>query len=472
MTQADNTRPVVWREIVSEEFRPALVLVCTGVWLHAADALVVATMMPSIVRELGGIHLIHWSIALYEIGSIVVAAGGALLAMRFGIHIPMAIAAATFALGCLISAAAPQMWILLLGRLIQGLGGGGLFALSFVAVNRLFPRRLMARVLAGVSTLWATSALLGPIIGGLFVEFATWRWGFGLFALQALCLSLWMHRGSLSTTDTRLQETTETFPIVRLTWLCAGIVLIAFAGQSISFVRTAVLAVLGMLCLICFLRLDRAREGSRLLPHRALSLFDPVGASLIIVLCFAAATIALSLYGPLLITQLHGVSALTVGLILAAEAVTWNIVAIAVSGRPERNDRALVCTGMLMVTLSILLFVYCIAAGPLWLIAAGAMLQGAGFGMSWTFILRRATYLAAESENARVAGAIPTLQHVGYALGGAYLAIFANRAGIGYFDTVTQASTDQMSVAAYWIFWSCLPLAAIGLAGVYCFVRK
>ena len=467
---SDESSPPAWREIVDIEHRGALILVCAGVWLHAADSLVVATMMPSIVAQIGGTHLIHWSIALYEIGSIVVAAAGGLLALRFGIHVPMALAAGAFASGCLLSASASEMWVLLVGRLVQGLGGGGLFALSFVAVNRLFPRRLMARVLGGVSTLWATSALLGPLIGGLFVEYSSWRIGFAFFGAQAFIMAVWIYCQVGSKHSGDMQPGSEAFPVVRLGWLCAGIALIAYSGQDVSWERTSVFGLSGLICLVVFLWLDRKQELTRLLPQRALSFFDPVGSALIVVLCFAAATIALTLYGPLLITRLHGVSELTVGMILAAEAVTWNLVAIAVSGRPERDDKLLICLGMATVTVSILGFVFFIAAGPIWLILVFAVLQGAGFGLSWTYILRRATLLAPESENARVAGAIPTLQRVGYALGAAYLAIFANGAGLDHIESSSFASSSQMLSAAYWVFISCLPIAAIGLLAVYRFM--
>ena len=466
-----DVRPPAWREIVKAEHRGALILVCTGVWLHAADSLVVATMMPSIVAQIGGTHLIHWSIALYEIGSIVVAAAGALLALRFGIHIPMALAACTFALGCLLSAAAPEMWVLLLGRLAQGLGGGGLFALSFVAVNRLFPRRLMARVLGGVSTLWATSALLGPLIGGLFVEYSNWRMGFAFFGAQAFIMAMWIYSQNVGKSKSGTRTTSEKFPVIRLGWLCAGIALIAWSGQDVSLARTSMLGLSGLFCLVFFLRLDSQREHTRLLPRKALSFYDPVGSALIVILCFAAATIGLSLYGPLLITRLHGVSALTVGLIMAAEAVTWNLVAIAVSGRPERDDKLLICLGMATVSASIVGFILFIASGPIWLITFCAIMQGAGFGLSWTFILRRATLLAPESENARVAGAIPTLQRVGYALGAAYLAIFANGAGLDRVQSNSIKDLNQALSAAHWIFIACLPIAAIGLLAVYQFIR-
>ncbi|MFK7995254.1 MAG: MFS transporter [Granulosicoccus sp.] len=467
----NDQRPVAWKEIVSAQYRGALALVCGGVWLHAADALVVATMMPSIVADIGGTNLIHWSVALYEVGSIIVAAAGGLLALRYGIHLPMAVAATVFALGCLFSAIAHEMWLLLAGRLIQGMGGGGLFALSFVAVNRLFPRRLMARVLGGVSTLWATSALLGPMIGGLFVQYSNWRIGFAFFAGQALLMAFLIYSQNDIKAFAPVQKVTEKFPVVRLAWLCTGIVMIAYAGQDVSWLRTTISGSGGLICLAIFLQRDRNSRDSRLLPLRSLSFYDPVGSAMIVVLCFAASTIALTLYGPLLITRLHGVNELTVGMIMAAEAVTWNLVAIAVSGRSERHDRFMICAGMLTVTASIIGFVFCVATGPLWLITACALLQGAGFGLSWTFILRRATLLASESENARVAGAIPTLQRVGYALGASYLALFANGSGLNRGNTIDMALPHQLSETAYWVFSSCLPLAIIGLFAMYRFLR-
>ena len=77
------------------------------------------------------------------------------------------------------------MEVLLAGRLLQGLGGGGLMALAFVAVSALFPRSQMPLVLAAVSALWGVSAFLGPLVGGVFAEAGLWRGGFWFFAAQA-----------------------------------------------------------------------------------------------------------------------------------------------------------------------------------------------------------------------------------------------------------------------------------------------
>src|SRR5690606_17282554 len=99
---------------------------------------------------------------------------------------------ALFGFGCILSATSPTMPLLLTGRALQGLGGGGLVAMGFVAVGLIFPRRYLARAMAAVSTLWGISAFIGPLVGGVFVDYVTWRWGFAFFACQAFALALWI----------------------------------------------------------------------------------------------------------------------------------------------------------------------------------------------------------------------------------------------------------------------------------------
>ncbi|WP_422364733.1 MFS transporter [Pelagibius sp.] len=455
-----------WRDILNREHGASLAVVCLGVWLHAADALLVSTMMPAIVAEIGGINLMPWTVALYEIGSIVAGAASGLLALRYGLRLPMAAAAVLFAAGCAASALAPEMWVLLAGRLFQGFGGGGLMALSFVSVGLLFPRRLIARAMGVVSTIWAVSAFLGPLIGGLFVELASWRLGFWFFAVQAVFLALWMVTRSEQARLKPEETAAERFPIVRLLWLSAGVVSIAYAGIEISALRTPAFVLAGAVCLIVFLRLDARRAGNRLLPLKPISLRNPLGAALTMILCFTAATIAMSIYGPLLMTRLHGVSVLVAGYVLAVEAVAWAGTAALLAGTPERRDPQMILTGMLLVTASILGFAYSVAAGPIWLIACFAALQGCGFGMAWTFILRRATGLAPDGEAQRVSGAIPTVQRLGYALGAAYAGIVANAAGIG-----STGATAFFDTVATTVFLACLPLAVLGLIAAAAFVR-
>jgi len=461
-TEAGNDTQtfVSWREFVGSPYAASLALVCLAVWLHAADSLIVATMLPSIVAEIGGAALVGWSVSLYEIGSIVAGAASALLILRFGLRAPMSLAAILFGLGCILSAVSPTMPLLLAGRALQGIGGGGLVAMGFVAVGLIFPRRYIARAMAAVSTLWGVSAFAGPLVGGVFVDYATWRWGFAFFACQAFALALWIvlrNEGGV----TRSTADAAGLPVRRLALLCLAVVLVAFGGVEVSVLRTVPSVAAGLACLIGFLWLDQRAGANRLLPPRPVDPTRPSGAALIMIVSMSMATIAVTAFGPLLVTAIHGVSALTAGYIIACSSIGWSVMAVLVSGLAERFDRLAIALGMAVVALSILGFLHAVPNGPVWLIAVYATMEGAGFGMAWTFILRRTMRLVEADEVERISAAIPTMQRLGYALGAAYVGIVANASGLLSMETAADAAK-----VARWIFASCVPFAAIGLAAM------
>ena len=456
---------VSWREFLGSAYTPALALVCLSVWLHAADSLIVATMLPSIVAEIGGAGLVGWSVSLYEIASVVAGAASALMTMRYGLRAPMCLAAIIFGLGCFLSAIAPNMLLLLTGRVFQGLGGGGLVAMGFVAVGVIFPRRYTARAMAAVSTFWGVSAFLGPLIGGFFVEFATWRWGFAFFGGQAIVLALWI---ALRPDNAPSNVSARTiFPWKRLALLCLAVLLVSYGGVEIEPVQTTLCVLFGIACLVLFLRQDHHAQDDRLLPSRPFDFTKPTGSALLMILSLSIATIAITAFGPLLVVAIHDASALTAGYIVACSSIGWTVMAVLVSGSPERLDRLMIVMGMALVAVSIAGFLYAVPNGPVWLIAFFAALEGGGFGMAWTFILRRTTALSAPQEVQRISGAIPTIQRLGYALGAAYVGIVANAAGFATMDTAAQAAET-----ARWLFIACLPFALLGLLSMVTLVRR
>ena len=93
------------------------------------------------------------------------------------------------------------------------------------------------------------------------------------------------------------------------------------------------------------------------------------------------------------------------------------------------------------------------------------MMQGCGFGMAWTFILRQATNLVPADDKERIAGAMPTVQRLGYALGAAVIGVVANAAGFA--DAADRADIARAGMI---IFAACLPIAALGLLAMVRFV--
>lgn len=454
--------PPRWRDLAQDGHAVPLALVCLGVWLHAADSLIVATLLPGIITDLGGAALAPWSVALYELGTIVAGAGSGLAAARLGIRRPMAGAAALFAVGCATAALAPSMQMLLVGRLLQGLGGGGLMAVAFVAIDALFPPRLMPRVMAAVSALWGLSSFLGPLIGGVFVALGSWRAGFAFFGLQALALCLWIAARVRLPRQPSIMAPAGLSGL-RLAAIAAAVLLIAGAGINVGLLRSMAMMLAGLTCLALALRLDQRAGAGRMLPAGSFTSLAPVSAALTLVLGFSIATAALVTYGPLLFVRLHGVTALTAGYMLACASVGWTVAAIAVSGARARWDPFWIAAGFLLVCATIPAFAWLVPRGPLWAIAVVAGLEGAGFGLAWTFVLRRATALTPAADTPLLAAALPTVQRLGYALGAAWLGIVANTAGFGQ-----SAAGDALTAQA--VFLASLPFGLLGLAATAVFV--
>lgn len=426
----------------------------------------VATVIPDIIRDIGGATLIAWTVALYEIGSIVAGAACALLALKFGLRRVMMASAILYAIGCLISVLSPDMPTMLAGRLAQGLGGGGLMALTFVAANRLFDRLLMAQVMAAISVVWGASAFTGPLVGGVFSEIGYWRGAFLFFAVQAAALAVWIHLGLRNiASDTGGSDVVGNVPFRRLALLSIGVIAIAAAGIDPEGVKSGLFITFGVMALALFLWLDGRRTDDRLLPRRPLDIRQGVGAALTLVFCFAAATVSLGIYGPVLMTALYGASALTAGYILALSSIGWSVAAIVSANAAERYDPYLIGGGMSVVTASIVGFVVALPNGGLWWIAVFATLEGAGFGMAWTFLLRRATRFAVGPEKDRLSSAIPTIQRLGYAVGAAMMGIVAN--AFGFSDALTQGVAKDV---AFWVFALSLPAAGFGIIAVIAFV--
>jgi MFS family permease len=379
-------------------------------------------------------------------------------------------AALLFGLGCLISALAINMPVVLMGRLLQGAGGGVLVSLGFIAARALFPSHLLPKVMAATSTLWGASAFLGPLLGGLFVEYASWRWGFAAFAIQAIALALFV-RGQKIPSDktTKTDEPTGTrrsVPWLGLAVLSLSVLCIAMASINVRPLQSSAFILAGLVLAVLFLKVDARAGASRMLPARPFDLRTPVGAALLMLACFCTATVTNSVYGTLLLTRLHGVSALVAGYVLACAAFGWSITAFVVNNSAEEKDAKMIGTGMTAVAVSLVAFSFVYPVGPVWSLAMIAGLSGAGFGMSWTFILRRTTSLVEEAEIPRVTAAITTVQRVGYAFGAAYIGLVGN--ALGFEETSDPITLGELARS---LFMSCFPFILVGLVATWQFVK-
>ncbi|HXK29229.1 MAG TPA: MFS transporter, partial [Candidatus Binatia bacterium] len=148
------------------------------IFLFAIDATIVSTAMPTIVAKLGGLELYSWVFSVYMLTSALTTPIFGKLADLFSRRRLMLVGVAIFVLGSTLCGAAQSMEALILFRAIQGLGGGAIYALSFIVVGILFAPEERAKMQGIISGIWGVAAILGPLAGGLIVEHWDWRWAF------------------------------------------------------------------------------------------------------------------------------------------------------------------------------------------------------------------------------------------------------------------------------------------------------
>ena len=286
-------------------------------------------------------------------------------------------------------------------------------------------------------------------------------WAFALQALGFLIAAVKL------LPNERSEPTTAaiTFPGLRLAVLAGAILLVSAAGAEVDLVTSPLLGVAGVVLLWIFLKLDNSTSRSPMFPRGILKLDTPAGAGLLMVFTASAATMSFMVYGAFLLDVLHAVSPLTAGYILAMESVSWGVAAMIFSNAPQALEKWLIRAGVAAITVGVLGLALWMRSGELWMILPWPVLQGAGFGMMWGFVVRRV--IAAVPERSQASSALPTTQQIGFAVGAAACGIVANAAGFAH-----GVSADAAASVAFWVFAAFLPLMLFANVAAWKFTRR
>ncbi len=155
-----------------------VITILLGVFCSAMEALVTATIMPTIISELGGFDLYPWVANSFMLASVVTAPFAGALADSFGYKKTYLASVAVFLLGSLLCGMATSMQQLIAFRVVQGVGSSGLLTLSLVLFGALYPIEKRAKMQALVGAMWALASVLGPALGAFLTAKFSWPWAF------------------------------------------------------------------------------------------------------------------------------------------------------------------------------------------------------------------------------------------------------------------------------------------------------
>src|SRR4051794_40028059 len=150
----------------------------TTLLLAALDQTIVATALPRIVSDLGGITQYSWVFTAYMLTSTVTVPLYGKLGDVYGRKKLFLFSIVVFLIGSALCGAAQSMTQLVVFRAIQGIGAGGLFPLSLAVIGNIVPARDRGRWQGLIGAVFAASSIIGPAVGGFIVDNTTWRWGF------------------------------------------------------------------------------------------------------------------------------------------------------------------------------------------------------------------------------------------------------------------------------------------------------
>lgn len=336
MTSPATSAPITRATVgLRSERGPILLAVMLSTGLVAIDATILAAAVPAIVRDLGGLTQFPWLFSVYLLAQAVSVPVYGKLADTFGRKPLMLLGVGLFVVGSLLCGLAWSMGSLIAFRALQGLGAGAVQPIGITIVGDIYSVAERAKVQGYLAGVWAAASLIGPALGGIFADYLSWRWIFGVNLPLGLAAAwmLW----------TRFEEDLSGAParLPRIDYLgsfllLSGGVLLLLAlleggvlwpwGSALSIGMFA----LSLVLLAAFVAVERRVAE----PILAMWVFahPVVRAAMLTSLVVGVLLLGLTSYVPLFAQGVLGTGAVTAGFALAAMTIGWPIAATT-SGR-------------------------------------------------------------------------------------------------------------------------------------------
>ena len=402
--------------------------------LASLDQTIVSTALPTIVGELGGLEHFSWIVTAYMLATTIVTPLYGKLGDLFGRKIVLQGAIALFLIGSALCGLAQSMTGLIVFRAVQGLGGGGLMVTTMAVVGDIFSPRERGRYQGVFGGIFGFSTVLGPLIGGYFVEHLNWRWIFYI-NLPLGILSLGVIAWAFSApTDRRQPKIDVAGAVLMAVGLTALVLLTSLGGHTFAWGSAEIIAlvVATIAAFVGFVLVERCAAE----PILPLSLFRN---RIFVTACAVGFVVGLAMFGsvtymPIYLQVVKAVSPSAAGLQLTPMMGGVLLTSIATGQIISRLGRYRIfpIAGTAVMTLGLFLLSTLGVESSIWAACAYMLVLGLGLGMVMQ-VLVLAAQNAVDYRDLGVATSGTTLfRSTGGSLGvSLFGAIFANSLASG-----------------------------------------
>jgi MFS family permease len=444
-----------WSEIFLGRYGVYTLVLNLGMTLFAINQFVVATLMPTIVAELGGVDFYTWAFSLFAVGAIIGSASAGPLREAFGAQLSYAGAGLVLGAGIVAAALANDMPTFVASRLIQGIGGGAVASHAYGLVAMVYPQRLRSRALSIISTIWGTSTVIGPGFGGAFAEPGLWRnafWVLVPFTIAFAALAWRYTEKSLG--HGRLSE----LPYGRLALLGLAIVLVSGASLAVpNWSRGVLIAAAIAITALAFV-LD-ARAPRNMFPRQAMAIGCELGATYWILFLISIVMAFVNTYTTFYLQVLHGIGAFTAGYLFAIQSFTWTFGALIAATARSALEMAFIVIGLAFVLVASVVIALVVDRGPVVLIAFAIGVAGIGIGLMNNPAIQRIMAAAPEPERHVAGTSVQSIRNIGVSFGAATAGMVAAIAGLA-----DGADHNAVAAAMRWVYGANVAFAILPLA--------
>ncbi|MFE7772577.1 DHA2 family efflux MFS transporter permease subunit [Streptomyces sp. NPDC057445] len=354
-----------------------------GLLLASLDQTIVATALPTIVSEFGGMEHLSWVITAYLLASTAATPLWGKLGDQYGRKKLFQAAIILFLIGSALCGVAQDMSQLIAFRALQGLGGGGLIVLSMAIVGDLVTPRERGRYQGLFGAVFGATSVLGPLLGGLFTEHLSWRWVFYI-NLPVGIVALFVTATVLRIPARGTRHTIDYLGTFLIASVATCLVLVASLGGTTwawGSAQIIGLAVLGLVLLVVFVHVER-RAAEPVLPLR---LFRIHTFTLVSVISFVVgfAMFGAMIYLPSFLQVVQGVTPTMSGVHMLPMVVGLLVTSTASGQIVSRTGRWKVfpIVGTAVTALGLLLLHQLQEDTPAWEMGLYFFVFGAGIGL-------------------------------------------------------------------------------------------